>query len=235
MRGGQIFAALMGLLVVGYIVYWYVDASSLRGKVEENLEVASRHFSEAGEGVKIGWEDVESHGFPFGVGIRIVAPYVERTVGERVQRIAIESLEVRPRGTEDRFTVEGVPLLKVTDTYKGQVFPYEVHLSSFPSVMFRTPEEEKRLPKQPRRDLGEARHTPMEELMAMPPDLVHQMSADLPTRFTMNIDYAGRKKVTVKHNIPNAAVTPWRSIDYRVGKDMEAFFNLLTRSVHYSR
>ncbi len=235
MRGIALFFFLLSLPAIGFGIHWYNKSMDVAAAVEANIARANATFEDRGEPVSISYEGIETHGFPFQYGVRLIRPALTREMEGRTQQISMKALEITPMsiGTS-RLKLDGEPVALASDTYQGHEFVYELSFNNLPSVAFRTPEEEKRYPENRKTFLGQGRITPPELLAQLPDEYVHQVSVQLPTQFTMTIKY-GDKEGSRTYNFPKAPVRSWALIDYRISGDVEALFNLLTQIVHYGR
>lgn len=235
MRGWLASLLLVALVGAGLAAYWYDNTHRMQEAVAANLAAAKKQFAAANEGVSIGWKAIERHAFPMGKGVRVVAPFIERKTANRTQTISVEYLDLYPRNNDlSRMSIEGPAVVKVKDVYQSATYDYSVKLSHFPSVMFRTPEEEKQLPEKARNFLGDTRITPAEQLAKLPPEIAHQVSVVLPSGFTMVIS-AAKKTVTKAFSLPQAPVRKWQPIDYSLADEISALTDILTNAVYYGK
>lgn len=234
MRSAALALLLVLAVALGLAYYWYQGTTAIKERVEENLREAQKQFSLSGEEVSISWAGIERHSFPLGKGVRILSPTIEHKSLNRVQTLTAEYLDIIPRSkTNSRILVKGPLHVTANDRYMNTAYSYQLTLNAFPSVMLRTPEEEKLLPENNRSFLGESRTTPSAVLAKLPPERFHQISVVMPSQFTLGIEFAGKKKVTQPFTLPKAATRSWQPVDYHLAAQIEQLFNIITREVHY--
>lgn len=225
MKGALISLLVMGAVAAGLTFYWDNNTSAMQAHVEKNLLAARKKFDVAGEGITLSWERIERHAFPLGKGVRVIAPSITRKNGVRHQGIFLDYVDITPRKEDlSRIQVEGPLRATAEDADYGA---FALAYAQFPSVMFRTPAEEKALAGKHRSIVGGRRATPADVLSALPEDLAYQYSVVLPAQFSLTVTQGGVKKTVAPASMVAAGVRMWRTVDYRLARELDILFAVL--------
>ena len=229
MKGALLALLVVGAVTAGIFFYWESNTTAVKVRVEKNLKDAQKRLSDAGEGITLTWKGVEAHPFPLGKGVRILSPALTRK-GYGAQSLSIAYLDVEPRKEDiSRIQVTGPLNVAVSDSHYGN---FALSLQKFPSVMLRTPVEERTLPENSRSFMGDIRITPPEVLEKLPDDVMHQYSVVLPAKFSMTVEIGGRRVATDPLPTPATQLRNWQAIDYRLASDLEMLFTYLNNAAH---
>ncbi len=230
MKAALLTMLLAGVVAAGLAFYWHSTTSEVLTHVEKNLATAQKNLADAGEGVTLRWDRIERHAFPLGKGVRIIRPVLEHKAYGRTQSVTLEYLDVLPRSDDmSRIQLEG-PLKALAKDASAEEFT--LTYAAFPSVMFRTPAEEKTLPENSRSFMGDTRTTPANVLAALPEDQMHQYSIVMPAKFSLTITTSGAKRTTEPFAAAKVALRQWRPIDYRLAGNLDALFSYINSQAH---
>ncbi len=236
MRAFLILIGLLSLPWIGFTFYWYSGASELEGATEDNIEMMQRALAETGEGLSFTHGDLEVKGYPFTRYVRVEKPTMVLQKANRVQEITADYIDVYPRGESVELYELGTPENFVaTDRFQGQEFVYSISFgTSLPSLMFRTPTYEKRLPKRAASFMGEGRITPDDILVDLPEDIVHQASLSFPGQLFLAVSYGDITK-QITFQFARSPRRLWQPIKYRIAGPYSRFFDVLTEAIHYTK